>query len=236
MKKTKVPVTLIIIASIFILVLYVGISIWAFHKYGNPENAGIFGDTFGAVNALFSGLAFLGVIIAIFLQTQELEAQREELDLTRQEIKEQKEELQRHGATFEFQRFESNYFNLLKTFNGIIDSIVLRKENPIEIKSQGRDCFKNFVKLFQSCYNDTGGQTNLNEKDAIQKAYLKLYNNVMLQTETDFSSSFSKQFLSTVPVLIWFPASRSILAFCSLVFLSSQICLSNPNSRSCGVT
>ncbi|MEZ6115463.1 MAG: hypothetical protein R3C28_02655 [Pirellulaceae bacterium] len=36
------------------------------------EGAGEFGDQFGAVNALFSGLALLGVIIAIMLQMKEL--------------------------------------------------------------------------------------------------------------------------------------------------------------------
>lgn len=40
---------------------------------------GQFGDMFGAVNALFSGLAFAGVIIAVFLQKDELALQRREL-------------------------------------------------------------------------------------------------------------------------------------------------------------
>ena len=39
---------------------------------------GTFGDMFGAVNALFSGLAFAGVVIAIVLQSQGLRASREE--------------------------------------------------------------------------------------------------------------------------------------------------------------
>ena len=45
----------------------------------NPMGPGEFGDMFGAVNALFSGLAFAGVILAILLQRQELKLQREEL-------------------------------------------------------------------------------------------------------------------------------------------------------------
>ena len=32
---------------------------------GTPDKAGEFGDTFGAINALFSGLAFAGVVYAI---------------------------------------------------------------------------------------------------------------------------------------------------------------------------
>jgi len=46
-----------------------------------------FGDMFGGINAIFSGLAFLGVIYTIILQGKELQLQREELRLTREELK-----------------------------------------------------------------------------------------------------------------------------------------------------
>lgn len=46
-----------------------------------------FGDMFGFTNTLFSGLAFAGVIYAIFLQRRELELQRMELRQTRKELK-----------------------------------------------------------------------------------------------------------------------------------------------------
>ena len=50
------------------------------------QDRGTFGDMFGAVNALFSGLAFAGVIYTILLQRKELELQREELVATREEL------------------------------------------------------------------------------------------------------------------------------------------------------
>jgi hypothetical protein len=49
-------------------------------------DAGTFGDSFGLVNSLFSGLAFGGVIIAIYFQTQELKLQRKELILQRKDL------------------------------------------------------------------------------------------------------------------------------------------------------
>ena len=54
-----------------------------------PEwaESGQFGDMFGGLNALFSGLAFFGVIYTIFLQREELGLQRKELELTREELK-----------------------------------------------------------------------------------------------------------------------------------------------------
>jgi hypothetical protein len=44
------------------------------------------GDLFGSINALFSGLAFAGVVFAILLQRQELALQRQELRETRLEM------------------------------------------------------------------------------------------------------------------------------------------------------
>lgn len=51
-----------------------------------PSSLGDFGDSFGFVNALFSGLALAGVIYAIVLQRRELSLQREDLALTRREL------------------------------------------------------------------------------------------------------------------------------------------------------
>ncbi len=51
--------------------------------YPNLSDRGLFGDSFGALNTLFSGLAFSGLIITILLQKQELNYQRIELQETR---------------------------------------------------------------------------------------------------------------------------------------------------------
>ena len=51
--------------------------------YPGNDAHGTFGDLFGAVNALFSGFAFLGVIVAILLQKEELEEQRKEIKESR---------------------------------------------------------------------------------------------------------------------------------------------------------
>ena len=50
------------------------------------DKRGQFGDMFGAVNSLFSALAFAGVIITILLQREELALQRHELEQTRGEL------------------------------------------------------------------------------------------------------------------------------------------------------
>jgi hypothetical protein len=54
---------------------------------------GQFGDKFGAVNALFSGLAFACLVYVTFLQRRELALQREELGCIREELKFMREKL-----------------------------------------------------------------------------------------------------------------------------------------------
>ena len=58
---------------------------------------------FGAVNALFAGLAFGGVILALFLQQIELRHQREELGLQREELKLTRNEIAGQKAQLESQ-------------------------------------------------------------------------------------------------------------------------------------
>jgi len=74
----------VLIAIIVIVIQILGG--FAIHHLVESEQRGTFGDMFGAVNTLFSGLAFAGVIYAIILQREELRLQREELTLTREEL------------------------------------------------------------------------------------------------------------------------------------------------------
>lgn len=63
--------------------------IWAVSGWliSSTKDPGQFGDMFGAVNALFSGLAFATLIYTVFLQRKELQLQRQELAETRKELK-----------------------------------------------------------------------------------------------------------------------------------------------------
>ncbi len=62
------------------------------HFFDNWSGSGTFGDTYGALNAIFSGLAFAGVIVTILIQKRELQNQRIELQLQRSEMKETRKE------------------------------------------------------------------------------------------------------------------------------------------------
>ena len=68
-------------AVLSLIIIAIWFALWGLitRGYGNPDTPGNFGDMFGAANALFSGLAFAGVVVAIFMQRRELELQREEV-------------------------------------------------------------------------------------------------------------------------------------------------------------
>jgi hypothetical protein len=110
---------------------------------------------FDPLNALFSGLAFWGVIYAILLQRNELALQRKELELTRNEVRGQKEQLETQNLTMKQQRFENTFFSLLNLFNSIVNSLEVEVPRiglgpPAEAK--GRDCFVIFYQDFQREY------------------------------------------------------------------------------------
>jgi putative phage abortive infection protein len=113
--------------------------------YEPPSSAGEFGDMFGGVNALFSGLAFLGVIIAILLQKRELALQRKELEQTREELAGQKQQLALQNATFRQQAFDSTFFQMLSLHHQIVNEIDLRTGDK---DIRGRDCFVKFYEDF----------------------------------------------------------------------------------------
>lgn len=77
----------IIFTIVLLLLILVGYFYGVRLLYPELLNRGLFGDMFGGINAVFSGLAFLGVIYAIIIQREELKLQREELALTRDELK-----------------------------------------------------------------------------------------------------------------------------------------------------
>ena len=113
---------------------------------------GTFGDQFGAVNALFSGLAFTGLIYTIILQRRDLamqrddlRLQREELVLTRQEMEEQTAEFEKQNETLRIQRFENTFFNMLSQFQEVVNNLNVRyRKYRIDYESSGREVFVDF--------------------------------------------------------------------------------------------
>ncbi|MCD8426006.1 putative phage abortive infection protein [Tenacibaculum dicentrarchi] len=159
-------------------------------KFSNWTIRGTFGDSFGAINSLFSGLALGGIIYTIFLQKKELSLQRKELKNTRKEFTIQ-------NKTLRLQRFENTFFNLLSLHHQIVDSIDLdiQKKKKIDggintlskaiengfeyerITLKGRDVFK---EKYEQMLPEFNSEEDFNTN------YLKCYQSV----QTDFGHYF----------------------------------------------
>lgn len=87
--------------SCFVIV-YMARSSTSFEKYG------LFGDSFGAVNALFSGLALIGVVVTVYLQSKDLKesvtAQKKSAEAHRELVGLEKQLVQAQGEAAEAQR------------------------------------------------------------------------------------------------------------------------------------
>jgi hypothetical protein len=124
----------------------------------------LIGDSFGTVNALFSGLALAGLVFAIYLQQKELED-------TRKELKGQKIALDSQVTTLQRQNFENTFFQLLKLQADIVNAIDLDIGN--ERHRKGRDCFRTFYWHLERAYNRLG--LSADPKGTAISAYLAVY-------------------------------------------------------------
>ncbi len=105
---------------------------------------GEFGDMFGAVNALFSGLAFAAIVFTIRQQKEELELQRNELVLTRKEFAE-------GNRTSKQQTFENTFFQLLRMHYDIVGSMRISRGSTTLV---GRECFSDLDNDLWSHYSE----------------------------------------------------------------------------------
>lgn len=88
---------------------------WGVATFVPEDSRGTFGDMFGGLNALFTALAFAGLLYSTAQQ-------QEEIDLQVQELQETRQEFQQQTRTFQKQSFESTYFQLLSLHYEIVNS------------------------------------------------------------------------------------------------------------------
>lgn len=84
---------------------------------------GQFGDMFGAVNSLFTGLAFAGIILTILLQREELVLQRQELGLTRDQLARSAEAQEKSERSFAKQAQSLETSARLNALASVIESL-----------------------------------------------------------------------------------------------------------------
>lgn len=75
------------IGVVFVILAWILSAVIIYYITPNWSDRGTIGDMFGAVNALFSGLAFAALIYTITLQREEIHMNRAEIELNRKELK-----------------------------------------------------------------------------------------------------------------------------------------------------
>ena len=120
-KKSQIN-TVAILSIVFVLV------IWCINLFTLEEdvNRGTYGDMFGAVNALFSGLAFAGIIITLYYQNYQIKLQRRDLKFTKKETAATRKEFELQNKTITTQRFENTFFQMLSLYNNQVDNLVYK--------------------------------------------------------------------------------------------------------------
>lgn len=111
---------------------------------GKYQVTGTLGDTFGAVNALVSALAFAGLIVTIRQQHEDLRYQHEALKRSIREMQSQTEEFDMQNHTLKKQQFENTFFELLRMQQTIVDDLTMRIE-------YAKDLLPNTEHLTLSC-------------------------------------------------------------------------------------
>ena len=86
-QETKNPMKIFIVMGGIVFLLWLAFALMLSYSGGCFTKTGPFGDSFGVISALFSGLAFAGMICTLIMQRDELSLQRQELKETREELK-----------------------------------------------------------------------------------------------------------------------------------------------------
>ena len=125
------PIAIILLYGLFLIFITFPISEYSIEK------AAQLGDSFGIINTLFSGSAFIALIITIYLQQQE--------------IRETKKETQK-------QNFENTFFKILDLYNSVVKDLSLeRPKNITNTLPDGTEEFEysNYKILEQKLYIGT---------------------------------------------------------------------------------
>lgn len=160
------------ILGVGVIALYAGYWFAVYREINDMSARGQFGDMFGGINALFTALAFAGLIFTAALQRRELELQRLELQATRRELANQSKQLTVQNEVATRQLFENTFFQLVRLHHQIVEAI--RLPSAPNHPREGRRAFETFYRNLQaqfSSWNPTMGP----ELEAIRKAYNTLY-------------------------------------------------------------
>ncbi|MBN0975986.1 putative phage abortive infection protein [Pseudomonas sp. SDM007_2] len=128
-------VAIVLFSVLFLYGCYLVGLLWdtPFVSVPGQVREGVFGDSFGTLNALFSGLAFSGVLITLLFQRKDLSETRSQI--ARQQI-------------------ESQFYNMLNQQQEIVRNLDLQKIDTDEVFARGRDCFREWAAMLDEIHKN----------------------------------------------------------------------------------
>ena len=182
---------LIIGATVIVFVLWGGgFLIIRYALLGDWETRAQAGDTFGGITSLFSGLAFAGLIVTLWMQRHELRLQRLELSETRAELANQRAVMERQTRDAQKQNLETTFFRRLQHFETIIAAIdrqyLDRDGSGQETQRtvQGRDALERIARTVRRATLFPTGD------GVVEEGWQDRYRNIYLKLESDLGNYF----------------------------------------------
>lgn len=139
------------------------------------------GDSFGVLNALFSGLAFTGIIVSIFMQSIELRLIRKEHKALTDEAITQNIQFEKQSSVINKQLFEGTFFQMLTLHRDILDAIKT-KDNRTESQSKiiySRDAVNEICHLANLSVSSKPKQLSLLTFRPDKKDMIERFNNAV---------------------------------------------------------
>jgi uncharacterized membrane protein len=158
-----------------ILILWVLVPFFFIYIVVDKNNFGIYGDMYGGINALFTGLAFVGVITAIILQMKELALQREELVLTRSELTDTKDEHCKARKENAFFQMVALHNEIVKNASGVVTTYDIEEDEARKYTKQGKRFFQSVLAEFRGYYSPRKMSDYNPDIENIRRKYQKLF-------------------------------------------------------------
>ena len=162
-KKTLWAILAIVILAVVILLFWTNVFNFLVHIFPFKEIAtlGQYGDSFGALTAIFTAAAFVVLCWTLIAQQEELRLQREEMKKSREIFDEQKK-------VMALQLFETTLFHLLQQHHQILSSYSLSSLKGIHALRAG---INNKIRVTRAGSMETFYTSFINEIFVLQNLY-----------------------------------------------------------------
>lgn len=177
-----------------------------FHNSGeasqNWANAGTFGDLFGGLTCLFSGLAFAGLIVTIRQQSREIRLQIDEQESTRLEFEKQTEQFTEQNKLYKIQGYQADIYRRIELLKDLEKEVIFYKSNRI-VTHEGETIREDSIKIFQGGAAITAMGLSLMEHQRVLFANKQPTKGDLVLID-DFANDMLMAYVSLQPLLLNF--------------------------------